>query len=40
MGTLLWLQMSTIGIEGFERCAELAERQGVALVDAPVLGHS
>lgn len=35
---LLWLQMSTIGIEGTERCAELAERHGVGLVDAPVLG--
>src|SRR5579884_2695120 len=35
---LLWLQMSTIGIEGTERCAELAERHGVDLVDAPVLG--
>ncbi len=37
-GNVLWLQMSTIGIEGFERCVELAERHGVALVDAPVLG--
>jgi 3-hydroxyisobutyrate dehydrogenase len=34
----IWLQMSTIGIEGIERCAELAERVGVRLVDAPVLG--
>src|SRR3954466_9232151 len=34
----LWLQMSTIGIEGTERCAEIAERAGAALVDAPVLG--
>jgi 3-hydroxyisobutyrate dehydrogenase len=34
----IWLQMSTIGIEGVERCAELAERVGVQLVDAPVLG--
>ncbi len=33
-----WLQMSTIGIAGTERCAELAERSGVGLVDAPVLG--
>lgn len=33
-----WLQMSTIGIEGFERCEELAERCGTTLVDAPVLG--
>jgi 3-hydroxyisobutyrate dehydrogenase len=34
----LWVQCSTIGLEGFERCAELAERAGVAFVDAPVLG--
>lgn len=33
-----WLQMSTIGVEGTERCAELAARSGVRLVDAPVLG--
>lgn len=33
-----WLQMSTIGIAGIERCAELAERDGLHLVDAPVLG--
>jgi 3-hydroxyisobutyrate dehydrogenase len=34
----VWLQASTIGIEGTERCGQLAERHGVALVDAPVLG--
>jgi len=34
----VWLQMSTIGIDGTQRCAELAERHGVAFVDAPVLG--
>src|SRR5437016_4876672 len=33
-----WIQMSTIGIEGTERCAELAEERGTAFVDAPVLG--
>jgi 3-hydroxyisobutyrate dehydrogenase len=33
-----WVQMSTIGIDGTERCAELAERRGIAFVDAPVLG--
>jgi 3-hydroxyisobutyrate dehydrogenase len=33
-----WLQMSTIGVEGTERCAEIAEHTGVTLVDAPVLG--
>jgi 3-hydroxyisobutyrate dehydrogenase len=37
-GGAIWLQMSTIGIEGTERCAELAQKAGVALVDAPVLG--
>jgi 3-hydroxyisobutyrate dehydrogenase len=34
----VWAQMSTIGIEGSERCAELAAANGLALVDAPVLG--
>ncbi len=27
----VWIQMSTIGIEGTERCAELAEQAGVTL---------
>jgi 3-hydroxyisobutyrate dehydrogenase len=34
----IWLQMSTIGIEGTALCASLAERRGVVFVDAPVLG--
>lgn len=34
----VWLQMSTIGIEGTERCAALAERAGLTFVDAPVIG--
>jgi 3-hydroxyisobutyrate dehydrogenase len=34
----LWLQMSTIGERGTERCAELARERGLAFVDAPVLG--
>ncbi len=34
----IWIQMSTIGIEGTERCAELARDAGVTFVDAPVLG--
>jgi 3-hydroxyisobutyrate dehydrogenase len=34
----IWLQMSTIGIEGIERCAALAEQHGFVLVDAPVVG--
>src|SRR5690349_15002698 len=34
----LWLQMSTIGIEGTERCAALARENDLLLVDAPVVG--
>ncbi len=34
----IWLQMSTIGEAGTERCAELAGARGVTFVDAPVLG--
>jgi 3-hydroxyisobutyrate dehydrogenase len=34
----VWIQTSTIGIAGTERCRELAQRAGVQLVDAPVLG--
>lgn len=37
-GDVQWLQMSTIGIEGTERCVELAQRLGLKLLDAPVLG--
>ena len=37
-GAEVWVQMSTVGIEGAERCAELAAEHGVVLVDAPVLG--
>ena len=35
---VLWLQMSTIGEAGIERCADLAGQRDVVLVDAPVLG--
>jgi 3-hydroxyisobutyrate dehydrogenase len=35
---LIWIQMSTIGVDGTERCAALAERRGVTFVDAPVQG--
>lgn len=35
---VIWLQMSTIGIAGTDRCTELADSHGVTLVDAPVLG--
>jgi 3-hydroxyisobutyrate dehydrogenase len=34
----VWLQMSTIGEAGTERCLELAREHDVAFVDAPVLG--
>ena len=34
----IWLQMSTIGIEGTERCAEIAEGHELIFVDAPVVG--
>jgi 3-hydroxyisobutyrate dehydrogenase len=34
----VWVQMGTIGIEGFERCAELAHDRGLLYVDAPVMG--
>jgi 3-hydroxyisobutyrate dehydrogenase len=38
IGDAIWLQMSTIGIEGTERCAALAGERGIAFLDAPVLG--
>lgn len=34
----IWLQMSTIGEAGTERCADVAEQHGLTLFDAPVLG--
>jgi 3-hydroxyisobutyrate dehydrogenase len=34
----VWLQMSTVGIEWTARLASVAEKAGVAFVDAPVLG--
>jgi 3-hydroxyisobutyrate dehydrogenase len=34
----IWLQMSTIGIEGTEHCASLADEHDLVLVDAPVVG--
>ena len=37
-GDGVWLQMSTVGIEGGERLGEIAAGSGVAYVDAPVLG--
>jgi 3-hydroxyisobutyrate dehydrogenase len=34
----VWVQMGTLGVEGAERCAELARDRGLGYVDAPVLG--
>jgi 3-hydroxyisobutyrate dehydrogenase len=34
----VWLQMSTIGERGTDRCTELAAAHGLTLIDAPVLG--
>ena len=34
----VWMQAGTIGIEPVERCIELAQRSGTAMLDAPVLG--
>jgi 3-hydroxyisobutyrate dehydrogenase len=34
----IWWQASTIGIDGIEECAVLAQQAGAVLVDAPVLG--
>jgi 3-hydroxyisobutyrate dehydrogenase len=34
----VWIQMSTVGVQGAERCAELADDRDVTYVDAPVLG--
>ncbi len=35
---VIWLQMSTIGEQGTERCRELARDHGLEFIDAPVLG--
>src|SRR3712207_8983890 len=34
----VWLQMSTVGTEGHERLARVADERDVFYVDAPVLG--
>ena len=34
----VWLQMSTVGLEGHERLSTLADEHSIAYVDAPVLG--
>ncbi|MEO6501350.1 MAG: NAD(P)-binding domain-containing protein, partial [Jatrophihabitantaceae bacterium] len=36
--TAIWAQLSTIGLTGTTRVADLAARQGVSFVDAPMLG--
>ncbi len=35
---VIWLQMSTIGESGTDRCVELARERNLEFVDAPVLG--
>src|SRR5690349_492602 len=35
---MVWLQMSTVGVEGAERLARFAAEFGLTYVDAPVLG--
>jgi 3-hydroxyisobutyrate dehydrogenase len=34
----VWIQSATVGLDGAERLAELAQEKGVSFVDAPVLG--
>jgi 3-hydroxyisobutyrate dehydrogenase len=34
----LWVQTSTVGLDGTARLARLADRHGVGFIDAPVLG--
>ncbi|WP_430667232.1 NAD(P)-dependent oxidoreductase [Jatrophihabitans telluris] len=34
----IWIQSSTIGLEGTKRCADLAAERGLTMLDAPVLG--
>lgn len=34
----VWLQTSTVGLDGVQRLAQLARDHGIALLDAPVLG--
>ncbi len=38
LGDVVWVQASTIGLEGTARVRDLADAHGVALLDAPVLG--
>jgi 3-hydroxyisobutyrate dehydrogenase len=34
----LWVQASTVGLDGTARLAQLADRHGVGFIDAPILG--
>lgn len=34
----VWLQSSTVGVEGTQRVARLADERGIVVLDAPVLG--
>jgi 3-hydroxyisobutyrate dehydrogenase len=34
----IWVQSATVGVDGIERLAALADQHGAAFVDAPVLG--
>jgi 3-hydroxyisobutyrate dehydrogenase len=34
----VWVQMATVGVDGAEQLAELAQEKSVAFVDAPLLG--
>lgn len=34
----VWIQAATIGVDGIDRVAELAQRRGLTVLDAPVLG--
>jgi 3-hydroxyisobutyrate dehydrogenase len=36
--SVLWVQASTVGLDGTARLAELADRHGVGFIDAPILG--
>lgn len=38
LGDTVWIQASTIGLDGVERVGELARRHGLTVLDAPVLG--
>jgi 3-hydroxyisobutyrate dehydrogenase len=37
-GDAIWVQMSTVGVQGTDRLVAMAQERGVGFVDAPVLG--